>query len=125
VEGPSARDTGENLASIVYTALSELDIGAKLLQLLGTMPINNLAIAEILFGICLKPILIRRCSRQACYEIPRRGKLSVRCLAHILNLIVKEFLGINNFYTVGVISTDISMGSVDFTDMNMNTVFFS
>ena len=36
VEGP---DTGENLASIVYTVLSELDIGAKLLQLLGTMPI--------------------------------------------------------------------------------------
>jgi hypothetical protein len=31
VEGP---DTGENLASIVYTVLSELDIGAKLLQLL-------------------------------------------------------------------------------------------
>ena len=26
--------TGENLASIVYTVLSELDIGAKLLQLL-------------------------------------------------------------------------------------------
>ena len=35
VEGP---DTGENLASIVYTVLSELDIGAKLLQLQGTMP---------------------------------------------------------------------------------------
>ena len=35
-------DTGENLASIVYTVLSELNIGAKLLsffQLLGTMPV--------------------------------------------------------------------------------------
>jgi hypothetical protein len=63
----------------------------------------------------------------ACYEIPRRGKLSVRCLGHILNLIVKEFLSINNFYipTVGIISTDISMGSMDFTNMNMNTGFFS
>jgi hypothetical protein len=38
VEGP---DTGENLASIVYTVLSELDIGAKLLQLLHRDNANN------------------------------------------------------------------------------------
>jgi hypothetical protein len=45
----------------------------------------------------------------------------------MLNLIVKEFLSINNFYipTVGIISTDIYMGSMDFTNMNMNTGFFS
>ena len=71
VEGP---DTGENLASIVYTVLS--DIGAKLLQLLGTMP-----------------TIIQQW---------------------------QKFLGINNFYipTVGI----ISMASMDFTNMNMNTV---
>ena len=45
VEGP---DTGENLASIVYTVLSELDIGAKLLQLLHRDNANNNpAMAEI------------------------------------------------------------------------------
>jgi hypothetical protein len=38
VEGP---DTGKNLASIVYTVLSELDIGAKLLQLLPRDNANN------------------------------------------------------------------------------------
>ena len=32
VEGP---DNGENLASIVYTVLSELDVGAKLLSITG------------------------------------------------------------------------------------------
>jgi hypothetical protein len=80
VEGP---DTGENLASIVYTVLSELDIGAKLLQLQGTMP-----------------TIIQQW---------------------------QKFLGVNNFYipTGGIISTDIFMASMDFTNMNMNTVFFS
>ena len=33
----------------------------------------------------------------------------------------QKFLGVNNFY----ISTDISMASMDFTNMNMNTGFFS
>ena len=41
----------------------------------------------------------------------------------------QKFLGLNNFYipTVGIISTDnhISMASMDFTNMNMNTGFFS
>ena len=39
----------------------------------------------------------------------------------------QKFLGVNNFYipTVGIISTDISMVSMDFTNMNMNTGFFS
>jgi hypothetical protein len=70
-------DTGENLASIVYTVLAELDIGAKLLQLLGTMP-----------------TIIQQW---------------------------QKFLGVNNFCipTVGIISTDISMASMD--SMNMNT----
>ena len=39
----------------------------------------------------------------------------------------QKFLGVNNFYipTVGIISTDISMASMDITNMNMNTGFFS
>ena len=39
----------------------------------------------------------------------------------------QKFLGVNNFYipTVGMISTAISMASMDFTNMNMNTEFFS
>ena len=88
--------------------------------------------AEILFGMLKADFdmeIFPSGNNLACYEIPRRGKLSVRCLAHILNLIVKEFLRINNFYiptvTVDIISTDISMGSMDFTNVNMNTGFFS
>ena len=63
VEGPDTAG-GKNLASIVYTVLSELDIGAKLLQLLGTMPII-IQQWQKFFLVCLKPILIRRYSHQA------------------------------------------------------------
>jgi hypothetical protein len=48
VEGP---DTDENLASIVYTVLSELDIGAKLLSIPWDNASNNPAMAELLFGM--------------------------------------------------------------------------
>ena len=36
----------------------------------------------------------------------------------------QKFLGVNNFY-IPIISMDISMASMDFTNMNMNTGFFS
>ena len=67
--------------------------------------------AEILFGMI-------KAEHLACYEIPRRGTLSVRCFAHILNLIVKEFLGywgrIRNIH--GYVHIRVSMG----TPMNVS-----
>jgi hypothetical protein len=82
--------------------------------------------AEILFGMLNADfdMEISGNTYTYIYEIPRRGKLSVRCLTHILNLIVKEFLGTNNFYipTVGIISTDIFMRSMDFMNMNISNL---
>ncbi|EED21248.1 hypothetical protein TSTA_084790 [Talaromyces stipitatus ATCC 10500] len=48
IEGP---DTGENLVSIIYKVLCELDIRAKLLSITGDNASNNLAIAEILYDL--------------------------------------------------------------------------
>jgi hypothetical protein len=48
VEGP---DSGENLASIVFTVLCELGIGAKLLSITGDNAGNNPAMAGILSGM--------------------------------------------------------------------------
>jgi hypothetical protein len=66
-------------------------------QLLGTINANNNpAMAEILFGMLNADFdteIFPSNNTQ-----PVMSKLSVRCLAHILNLIVKEFLGVNNFY---------------------------
>ena len=71
VEGPDAR---ENVASIIYTVMSELDTGAKLLSISGDNANNNPAKAEIIFGI-LKADFDTEIFPSACYEIPRRGKL--------------------------------------------------
>lgn len=48
IEGP---DTGENLASIIYKVLCELDIRAKLLSITSDNASNNLAMAEILHDL--------------------------------------------------------------------------
>jgi hypothetical protein len=92
VEGP---DTGENLASIVYTVLSELDIGAKLLSITGDNASNNPAMVEILFGMLKADFDTEIFPLGNARPVMRyQGEASfVRCLAHILNLIVKEFLG--------------------------------
>ena len=44
-------DTGENLASIVYTILCELDIEAKLLSITDDNASNNLTMTEILYDM--------------------------------------------------------------------------
>ncbi|EED22636.1 conserved hypothetical protein [Talaromyces stipitatus ATCC 10500] len=86
IEGP---DTGENLASIVYKVLCELDIRAKLLSITGNNASNNLAMAEILHDL-LKADYKTGDTQQA-IRYQEEGSF-IRCLAHILNLIVKEFL---------------------------------
>ena len=48
IEGP---DTGENLASIIYKVLCELDIGTKLLSITGDNASNNLAMVRILYNM--------------------------------------------------------------------------
>jgi hypothetical protein len=93
IEGP---DTGENLASIVYTVLSELDIGAKLLSITGDNASNNPAMVRILYDMLKADYDTEIIPPGNTRPIMRyQGEPSfIRCLAHILNLIVKEFLAI-------------------------------
>ena len=93
IEGP---DTGENLASIIYAILYELDIGAKLLSITGDNASNNPAMAEILYDMLKADYDTEIFPEGNTRPIMRyHGELSfVHCLAHILNLIVKEFLAI-------------------------------
>ncbi|EED15295.1 hypothetical protein TSTA_047440 [Talaromyces stipitatus ATCC 10500] len=86
IEGP---DTSENLASIIYKVLCELDIKAKLISITGDNASNNLVMAEILHDL-LKANYEQGNTQQT---MRYQGEDSfIHCLAHILNLIVKEFL---------------------------------
>ena len=89
-------DTDENLASIVYTILCELDIGAKLLSITGDNASNNLAMTEILYDMLKADYDMKIFSQGNTQSVMRyHEELSfVHCLAHILNLIVKKFLAI-------------------------------
>ncbi|EED13543.1 hypothetical protein TSTA_097990 [Talaromyces stipitatus ATCC 10500] len=84
-------DTGENLASIVYKVLCELDIKAKLISITSDNASNNLEMAEILHNL-----LKANYEQGNTQQIMRyQGEGSFICyLIHILNLIVKEFLAV-------------------------------
>ena len=83
-----------NLASIVYTVLSELDIGAKLLSITGDNASSNPAMAGILSGMLEADFDTEIFSSGNTRPVVRyQGEARfVRCLVNILNLIVKEFL---------------------------------
>jgi hypothetical protein len=88
IEGP---DIGENLASIVYTVLCELDIGAKLLSITGDNASNNPAMARILYDMLKANYDTEVLPQGNTWLVIRyQGESSfICCLAHILNLIVK------------------------------------
>jgi hypothetical protein len=84
--------SGENMAEMVADVLKELDIERKLLTITGDNASNNETMVSDLF--CR---LQEKFSKESCTPdspISRFGGLDsyVRCLAHVLNLIVSEIL---------------------------------
>jgi hypothetical protein len=75
--------SGENLATAVQCTLSELDLESKVIAITGDNASNNKVMASELYHA------IKKLSP----EIQFHGVDSyIRCLAHILNLIVKDIL---------------------------------
>ena len=82
------------MASLLYEVLCELDIGAKLLAITGDNESNNLVMSRILYDLLKADYDTEILPYGNTQPVMRyQGESSfVRCLAHILNLIVKEFL---------------------------------
>ena len=87
-------DSDENLASIIYTVLCELDIDAKLLFITEDNASNNSAMIRILYDMLKTDYDMKIFSQDNTQLMMRYQEETsfVHCLAHILNLIVKKFL---------------------------------
>lgn len=78
--------SGENIAIAIQSTLSELDLQEKLITITGDNASNNETMASELFHLLSETTLDKN-------KIQFQGLNSyIRCLAHILNLIVKDIL---------------------------------
>src|SRR5204862_7629078 len=85
-------DSDENLASIIYTVLCELDIDAKLLFITEDNASNNSAMIRILYDMLKTDYDMKIFSQDNTQLMMRYQEETsfVHCLAHILNRIVKK-----------------------------------
>jgi hypothetical protein len=78
--------SGENLATAIYTTLAELDLKYKLVAITGDNATNNKVMVSELYHTLKKEIHPQK-------KVQFYGLDSyIHCLAHILNLIVKDIL---------------------------------
>ncbi|KAK9364418.1 ribonuclease H-like domain-containing protein [Lipomyces kononenkoae] len=83
--------SGENLSAAVETTLAELGLERKLITITGDNASNNQTVASELFYCLSEKLDLQEDSNDS--VLLYRGLDSyIRCLAHILNLIVKDIL---------------------------------
>jgi hypothetical protein len=99
--------SGANMAEVVLNCLLELKIGSKLLTITGDNASNNEALVSELYDkLCERYELREDNSGIGSEPIRFQGLQSyVRCLAHIINLIVKDILTALKSGDVGASST--------------------